>query len=130
MNPKCAKCELPRYSTSGYCREHHNEYKRLWNKEHYVYIIENTLTNKKYYGSTCQRYRWYYHKRYASTYYACQGRLHWLPLYVDIREQGVENFTFTKVATYTVKQDARDHELELILADEECYNTLKRHSST
>ena len=111
------------------CKPHHkihqNEYQRSRNSQFYTYQIENILTGKKYYGSTSQRDRWYYHKRFATHKYDKHfPKTYDRELYVEMRKIGLDNFTFTRLKDHKTRDKARLAEYNLIKRDSKCYNVM------
>lgn len=102
---------------------HSDNYYKRHNQTYYVYIITNTITGRKYYGSTKVNLRWGAHKNIATIGDKANPRAYYRPLYVDMREYGIENFTFDRLdGDYSTKALARVKEYKLILSDRSCYN--------
>lgn len=134
---QCSKpnCTNPITFKHNWCKQCHTTHRQIpsikdslnkkareRNSQHYTYCIINLLTGKRYYGSTSQKYRWYYHKRFATHRY---DKRYDKPFYVELRTVGIENFRFTILKYYESKEQARKAEALLILTDSDSYNTYR-----
>lgn len=77
---------------------------------HYLYLITNQKNNKNYIGQTINpEYRWRQHKAYANQQNS--------PQYIHraMAKHGIDNFTFTLIATCLTLNDANETERVLII---------------
>lgn len=72
-----------------------------------VYSIVNTKTGDSYIGSTGA-----FSKRMSC--HMTRAKKHTAPLYLNIRQFGLQNFIVNKLIEFTRERDAREYEAELI----------------
>lgn len=83
--------------------------------EYYTYRIVNSITGQSYFGSTRDlKLRWSGHKECSKA----KNR----PLYIDMREIGIENFYMERLGTYNSKEESRIAEDLLIKSNPTNYN--------
>ena len=81
-------------------------------KAHCIYIIQNNINLKIYVGySSRANKRWTEHKRVARQPNHSE---HNKPLYCDIREYGIDSFSFNVIKTFDTEKEALQAEIDCI----------------